>query len=249
MELLLVCDLEGISGIGEWAWCQPDHPLYSQALTFYRQEIQAVAVAARQRGIRRVTFLDWHQRNLPPDFLPDGVELATLPLTQVPRLAVLLGFHTRTNHATGFASHTLLPDLRVSYNGREIGELFLASRWLGEQGIPLALVTGDRALTLEAEQTVDQTATVAVKVAQDTHRAECIPTERAHSALLDALIRVLERPAWWWVYRPTLVSCQVSVPGQELIILTAKTIQDLLTQLVSSLRPFGSLRLPGTPLD
>jgi D-amino peptidase len=155
-------------------------------------------------GINRVMLLDWHGRLLPPGLLEAGIEIATLPLPTGRWVGMLLGFHARTGQRDAFAPQTMCPGWRIVWDGREAGELALASRWLGELGIPLVLVTGDRGLTREAEEWVEQTAAVTVKRALSAEEAECLPVERARVALADALGRVLVRRSWWWVYRPEL---------------------------------------------
>ncbi|MCX2727904.1 M55 family metallopeptidase [Thermomicrobium sp. 4228-Ro] len=204
MDLLIVADLEGISCVERRSVCDSTHPSYSSALGNYAAEVNAVAVAARRIGIERVMLLDWHGRLLPPGLLEAGIEAASLPLPTGRWVAVLLGFHARTGQSDAFAPQTLCPGWRIVWNGREAGELALASRWLGELGIPLVLVTGDRGLTREAEGWVEQTAAVAVKRALSAEEAECLPVERTRAALADALAWVLMRRSWWWVYRPEL---------------------------------------------
>ncbi|MFN3337687.1 MAG: M55 family metallopeptidase, partial [Thermomicrobium sp.] len=192
----MVADLEGMSNISRREICFPAHAEYTRALAAYRAEVDALAEAARARGIAAVRLLDWHQRRLPFELFPDVVEPDALLVEQRPRVAVLLGFHARAGQRDAFAACTLIPGLRLFWEDREAGELALASRWLGELGIPLLLVTGDRGLTSEAEEWTDQTATVTVKQALRPDEAESLPPEVAQRALADALQRVLARRSW-----------------------------------------------------
>ncbi len=232
MELVIVADLEGMSGITERAWCDPAHPEYARALQQYAEDVRAVSQAARAFGIARIRLLDWHGRTIPPDLVTSDIEPMLLPLDRQPRVAVLLGFHARDDAPRAFAPCTLLPGLSIEWDGRPAGELALASRWLGEQGIPLLLVSGDRALTAEAELWTDQTTAIAVKLARSPDRAECLPPDRARAALGEALQRVLARRSWWWVYRPSSpVEVTVSVPSGSRERLVVSSMNELFHRL------------------
>lgn len=241
----MVADLEGMSSISRWEICSPAHAEYSEALTAYRAEVDAVAEAARAWGVGAVRILDWHQRLLPLDLFPEVMTPDELLAEQRPRVAVLLGFHARAGQREAFASRTLIPGLQLFWEDREAGELALASRWLGELGIPLLLVTGDRGLTSEAEEWTDQTATVTVKRALAPDRAESLSLERAHRAIADALQRVLARRSWWWVYRPSLpIQVRLEFPDGSRSFCQANSMQELFGQFSEILRPFGSPGLP-----
>ncbi|MCS7051402.1 MAG: M55 family metallopeptidase [Thermomicrobium sp.] len=248
MELVVVADLEGISTVTERQHCIPGDPGHRQALEAYREDVEAVAAAAAAVGIHRIGLLDWHGRTFPPAFFSDRViPLRTLDHQQ-PRVAVLLGFHARSGQRAAFAPATLVPGLRLLWEGREAGELALASRWLGERGIPVALVTGDRGLTTEAEEWTDQTATVAVKRAETTERAEALPGARARAAIAEMLQRVLERRSWWWVYRPTPpLALRLQWPDGSEESLAATSMMDLFHQLRAVLAQRSGGQAPGLP--
>ncbi|MCX7624223.1 MAG: M55 family metallopeptidase [Thermomicrobium sp.] len=232
MELLIVSDLEGLSGVERWEACRPAHPLYPATVERYVAEVEAISRAAMRLGIGRTALLDWHGRTLSVDRLGPTVRPALLPFDRAARVAVLLGFHARTGQPESFAAHTYRPGLRILWDGREAGELALASRWLGERGVPLVLVTGDRGLTREAEEWTEQTATVAVKRALAPDRAESLPPARAHEAIATALERVLLRRSWWWVYRPEVpVAWEVRTPEGKRVDLVAPSVEAALERL------------------
>lgn len=241
----MVADLEGMSSISRWEICFPAHAEYSEALAAYRAEVDAVAEAARAWGLGAVRILDWHQRLLPLDLFPEVMTPDELLLEQRPRVAVLLGFHARAGQPDAFGSRTLIPGLQLFWEDREAGELGLASRWLGELGIPLLLVTGDRGLTSEAEEWTDQTATVTVKRALAPDRAESLPLERAHRAIADALQRVLARRSWWWVYRPSSpIQVRLELPDGSRSFCKASSMQELFELLFQMVGSFGRFGLP-----
>jgi D-amino peptidase len=76
-----------------------------------------------------------------PEDLSDGFDLA-----------FLVGFHAMAGDRTGFISHTMTHGLMVEVSGDIVGEIALWSWWLGDHGVPVGLITGDRAASAEAER-------------------------------------------------------------------------------------------------
>ena len=100
-----------------------------------------------------------------------------------------------------FISHTMSRPVTLEMNGEQVGELVLLSRWAGEEGVPVALVTGDRAATNESERFLPGTPTVTVKVAISWERARSASTDDAYEYLHEAVVHALNDSSEWQTYR------------------------------------------------
>lgn len=204
MRVLIIADMEGISGIESYEVTVRSHPAYREGVRLMAAEVNALAEAAFEAGAGSVSVIDWHGGggNLRPELLHPRVAVVPEDLSRGYDVAILSGFHAMAGTENAFLSHTMTGGLALMLEGRPAGELALLSRWAGEHEIPIGLVTGDRATSLEAETWLDQTPTLTVKQAVAWDRAAALPVEQAHQALRQMVARVLGRPDRWWVYRP-----------------------------------------------
>ncbi|HET9017179.1 MAG TPA: M55 family metallopeptidase [Thermomicrobiaceae bacterium] len=204
MRVLVIADMEGISGIETVEACAPDDPAYPEGQRLLAAEVNALAGAARAAGASDVGVIDWHgsSDNLDPAALGPGVRRVAEDLSVGYDVACLIGFHAMAGTRPAFISHTMFRGLALEVAGRPTGEIGLISRWAGEWGVPVALVAGDRAATLEAEAFLPETPTLTMKQARSWDRADALPVEQAHAALRAEVARALARPDRWHVYRP-----------------------------------------------
>jgi len=204
MRVLIIADMEGVSGIESYEATVRSHPAYREGVRLMAAEVNALAEAAFEAGAGSVSVIDWHGGggNLHPELLHPRVAVVPEDLSRGYDVAILSGFHAMAGAENAFLSHTMTGGLALMLEGRPAGELALLSRWAGEHEIPIGLVTGDRATSLEAETWLDQTPTLTVKQAVAWDRAAALPVEQAHQALRQMVARVLGRPDRWWVYRP-----------------------------------------------
>jgi D-amino peptidase len=205
-HVLIVADMMGVSGIESLEACVPGHPANLDGTALLAAEVNALADAVYQAGASAVSVIDWHGGggSLREDLLDPRIRIAPRDLSSGYAAAFLTGFHAMAGTRPGFASQTMTPGLMLELNGDPVGELGLVSRWLGEHEIPIALITGDRAVSLEAESFAFDTPTLTVKQACSWDRADSLPVERAHEVLRAAVSRVLGRRDRWRIYRPEL---------------------------------------------
>jgi D-aminopeptidase len=243
VHLLLMSDLPGVSGIDRATACLPGSVDYDAGLAARQAELAALVTHLRALGASAITVVDWHAWHpgatpLTPAMMPDGVTLFDGALSQRVDVAIAHGLHAMTG-AEGFCSQTFAPNLTVTVNGQPVGELALLAWWLGEQGIPLALVAGDRALSQEAERWTEQTTTVTVKRATRWDTALTLPLERAAAALQASLERVLARREFWWVYRPP-TPLAITVEWDGVLLAHDKAVSSLRAWLTALRRRLGA---------
>ena len=155
--------MEGTAGICSWMQVDPsnthEYPLYRRYMT---REVRAAIDGARALAPVEVLINDshWDMHNLLWDELPGDVRVisgspkphsmvqgATPPFDA----AFFTGYHAKIGDANGTLAHTYSPGVlyNVTINGMRCSEALLNAAFLGSQGIPLVLITGDRAIVEE----------------------------------------------------------------------------------------------------
>jgi D-amino peptidase len=203
-RLLIVADMEGVSGIDSYEQTHQRHPSYQHGVRLLCQEINVIARAAFETGAQSVSVMDLHGGggNLDPELLDDRVPIVPEDLSPGYDLAFLVGFHPMAGDPTGFISHTMTHGVALAVNGSQIGELALFGWWLGEHGVPIGLISGDRAATAEANRFFPDTPTLSVKQAESWSRATCVPVEQAYEALSARVTRIMQQRERLRVYPP-----------------------------------------------
>ncbi len=166
MKLYISSDMEGIAGVS--AWRQVDartpHPEYATFRRYYTHEVRAAIEGARDTEACEVLVNDSHgpMTNLLFDELPSDVRVVfgnRKPHSMVQNAehdfggAFFVGYHGGAGAANAVLCHTYTPSVvyEVRVNGVACSEATINAGLLGYHGVPLLLVTGDRA-TVEAVQ-------------------------------------------------------------------------------------------------
>jgi D-amino peptidase len=205
-RLLIVADMEGITGLERYEQCVRGHPEYSDGVQLLCDEVNVITDAAISAGAQTVSVIDWHGGggNLDSDQLDERLTVVPEDLSPGFDLAFLVGFHPKAGDRTGFISHTMRQGLAVEVHGEQIGELSLLAWWLGVHDIPIGLITGDRGATAEADRLLPEVQTHTVKRSESWGRAECVDSTQSFEALRLKIHRVLEQRDRWAVFRPAL---------------------------------------------
>jgi D-amino peptidase len=203
MRVLIVADMEGVSGIAHINACARSQPEYGPGVRLLADEVNVLARAAFEAGASSVSVIDWHGGggNLSEELLDERVPIVEEDLTAGYDVVLLTGFHPMSGDPDGFISHTMYRGITVEVNGRPVGELWLLSRWAGTHHVPIALVTGDKAAIAEAALDLPETPGVAVKTALSFAEAEVVPVATAHQLLFDVTVAALSETDGWRIYR------------------------------------------------
>lgn len=198
MKVFVSADIEGVAGItarDESGKGKPGYPTFRSQMD---AEVAAACSGALAAGASDVVVKDAHGdgRNLSAAALPAPVRLirgySGHPFAMVQGLdesfdaALFVGYHSRAGSGGNPLSHTLsstkLFELRL--DGTAASELRLHALAAATIGVPVVLVTGDRALCREAEEALPGCATVAVS------EGEGASTTSLHPAVAVDAIRV-----------------------------------------------------------
>jgi len=176
VKVFVSADIEGVAGItarDESGKGKPGYPVYRAQMD---AEVAAACAGAMAAGADEVVVKDAHGdgRNISPAALPPPTRLIRgyngHPFAMVQGLdssfdaALFVGYHSRAGSGGNPLSHTLssskLFGLRL--DGLPVSEFRLHALAAATVGVPVVLVTGDRALCREVEQALPGCRTVAV---------------------------------------------------------------------------------------
>lgn len=209
MKLYLSCDMEGTAGVCAWQQCDPsdvhEYPIYRRYMT---QEVRAAVDGARSAGAGEILVNDshWAMRNLLWDELPNDEWLRVISGTPKPLsmgqgldasfdAVFFTGYHGMAGDAS-VLSHTSSPETiyDVSINGTRCSEALLYAALAGSLGVPVLLITGDRAIVDDVVRALPWAVGVAVKHSIGYAAAHSLSPQTAreaiHAGAKEALARV-----------------------------------------------------------
>src|SRR5712691_1280422 len=161
--------MEGVSGIVKWQQTSGDDPMYEEGRRLYTEEINAAVRGAKSAGATEIVVMDchgagggWTFNSLVPDLLdPDCEFVVQSEWTEYTGFlesgcdaALFVGMHAMAGTADGVLSHTVSGQAWQSlrFNGTLVGETGINAALCGRWGVPVLLVTGDRAVCTEAKE-------------------------------------------------------------------------------------------------
>jgi len=197
VRVYIVTDLEGASGVYQFAQTREAGPLNEKAKEYLMGDIAAVVRGLRAGGATDIVVLDGHG---PGAFVPHLMETGAKYITGKPRPGPLtglddsfagmvqLGAHAMNGTPDGVLCHTQSSrsENRYWYNGVESGELAQCAAIAGGYGVPTIMVTGDEATCREAGKFFGpECVTVAVKRGITREAAELYPFDETRQALYE----------------------------------------------------------------
>jgi len=204
LRIYIMTDLEGASGVYQFAQTRdPDPALGQRAKEYLMEDIRHVVRGLRAGGATDIFVVDGHGSQA---FVPHLMEPGAKYLTGVPRPAsswafdksfaglVQLAAHAMMGTPDGVLCHTQSSrsENRYWYNGVESGELAQCAAIAGHYDIPTIMVSGDEATCREATQFFGpECVTVAVKRGVAREAAVLYPFEETHQALFEGAKRAM----------------------------------------------------------
>jgi D-amino peptidase len=201
MRVLIMSDMEGVSGIVVWEQTTGGNPMYEECRRLYTEEINAAVRGAKAAGATEIHVVDchgagggWTFNSLVPELLdPDCEWVAHHPWSRYTDMleegcdaCLLVGMHARNNTPDGVLCHTIstVKWHRLWFNDDLVGESGINAALCGHYGVPIALVTGDTAVIRECREFLGEGFTgVAVKKGLTRFSARQIPPVRARQMI------------------------------------------------------------------
>jgi D-amino peptidase len=190
MKVFIAVDMEGIAGLVQWDGAQRE--LERRLMT---EEVNAATRGAFAAGATEVLAGESHgnMRNLLPEALDPRAGFICgqpKPMNHMAGvdssfdLALLVGYHAKAGTLHGVMAHTFAGSIfALSFNGTEVGEIGADAALCGAHGVPVGLVSGDRAACTEARALLGDVRTVAVKEGLSRSSARCMPLAQARQRI------------------------------------------------------------------
>ena len=241
---MISIDMEGISGIVDWAEVDRNNSEYAFARKLMVGDLNAAVEGALAAGVEEVVVSDAHggMRNMRPEDVHEAAYLvrgSPKPNSMMEGIddgfdaALYVGYHSMKGTENGIMCHTISGSAvdGVFINGRETGEFGLNSALAGFYGVPSVFLAGDYAATREAEAFVPGITTAAVKWAVGRYSAKCL-----HPKESGRLITAKVKEA---LFKPFPPPRRVEEPVEVKIRFTSSTMCDLVSLIPSFKRVEG----------
>jgi D-amino peptidase len=210
MKLYISADMEGTAAVCSWTQVDPanttEYPYYRRLMS---QEVRAAIDGARDAGVTDVLVNDSHasMRNVLWDELPDDVRMIygnRKPFSMSEGIdgsfgaAFFTGYHGAIGTQDATLDHTYTGDTlrETRVNGRACSEALLNAGVLGLAGVPVVLVTGDRACIEQTKAALPWVTGVVVKESIGRYATNSLSPPRARELIRagakEAIARVAE---------------------------------------------------------
>ena len=205
MKAFISIDMEGICGVVSEIETDPikGGEAYQRNRHLMTQEANAAVEGCLKAGATEVLVADshWNFDNL----IPEELHEAAMLLRGTPRsfsmvqdldssydAALFIGYHARAGTPRAILDHTYSGTIAsVRVNDTEVGETGINAYLAGHHGVPVVLVTGDRAVTAEAKALIANVHTVAVKDATGATAARNLHPKKAREQIRNEAAKAL----------------------------------------------------------
>jgi D-amino peptidase len=176
MKVYITADIEGITGATHWDETDKKNPDYGEFREQMTAEVAAACEGALSAGATEIWVKDahWTGRNIIPSKLPREVRLVREwsghPLSTMQELdetfqaVLMIGYHSRAGSSASPLAHTMTGNvIYITINGQYASEFSIAAYTAGLVRVPVVLVSGDAGICQEAEASIPNLCSVAVK--------------------------------------------------------------------------------------
>lgn len=205
MNIYILTDLEGISGIYSRDQLEPTKWRFDEARRLMTREVDLCAAACKALGAEKVYVRDVHggSYTLLWDQLSDAVDRVVCGWTGNKRMVgledcdavILLGYHAMARNTDALLNHTMILDAYRDFclNGVSIGEIGIDAAIAGEQGTPVIMVSGSTMACAEAKSLLPWVTTVEVKQDAGHYGAQLLPQAETEQRLRDGIAEAIRR--------------------------------------------------------
>ena len=203
MNVYIMTDIEGISGIVSKNQVLKNSPMYQEGRRLMTAEINVCVKACKEAGADKVYVRDSHADGFNVIYSDlcaeaDGYIVGYTGQERFPYLdecdaVILLGYHAMAGTVGGTLEHTMSSTMYQNFwvNETKIGEIALDAGSVGEYGKPVIMVSGDDKACSEAEDILPWAITAEVKKGITWRGAMFLPIDKAHSLIREKTIAAI----------------------------------------------------------
>jgi D-amino peptidase len=197
MNILIMTDLEGISGIYASDQVLPGERRFNEGREFMTADINACARGLKRAGAKKVYVRDCHggSYTLIQERISEDVDYLILGDVGQDRFlglddcqaVILLGYHAMAGTSSAILEHTMSSSYVQNYwiNGKKAGEFAIDAGIAGDMGKPVIMVSGDGKLCSEAKSLVPNIYCAEVKKGVTAFGGVLLPLEKARKLIED----------------------------------------------------------------
>jgi len=218
MRVLIMADMEGVSGIINWEQVNGGAPMYEEGRRLYTEEVNAAVRGALAAGAKDVVAVDCHGAGKGwtfNSFIPELMECDwvsghawsryTELLEKGCDAALMVGMHARAETPDGVLCHTISTTTwrNLYFNDTVVGEFGINAALCGHYNCPVVLITGDEATCREGRGLLgDGLHAVSVKRGLTRYSARNIPPKHARQLIEAGARHALSSPVRTKPYVP-----------------------------------------------
>jgi D-amino peptidase len=207
MKIMMGVDLEGITGVVSREHTAVAGRLYGRAVELMVGDINAAVAGLIGAGADEIIVWDNHAGSFNAPFAKLHPGAKYLRGSGPNRLRwpfldegvdglILLGYHAKAGTAHAVLEHTMSSAswLRLTVNGRQIGEIGIDGALAGAVGVPVIMVSGDDKLCAEGSELFGpELVSVCVKHARSRHGALCLSPQRSADLIRSGAVEAVKR--------------------------------------------------------
>ena len=195
MNILVMVDIEGISGIYTKEQVLQDQRRFAEGRKYMTADVNACTKGLKAAGVDKVYVYDCHgtSYSLIWDELSDDADYYICGNTAGKRFpgieecdaVILLGYHSMAGTYKGILEHSWssVNIQNVFINGEKVGELAMDAAAAGEYGKPVIMVSGDDKACAEAKTLMPKVVCAEVKKGLNIYGAMLMPPHAAHELI------------------------------------------------------------------
>ena len=194
MNIFIMVDMEGISGICRSSQVKLDGKHYQEGRRYLTFEVNACVSGCFEGGAKKVVVQDSHCSgyNFIWDELDHRAEYIQgySPIERMPDIGsfdglILLGYHAMAGTPQAILEHTMSSVGWQNFwmNGKKCGEVAIDAGIAGDHGVPTVMVSGDDKVCKEARKFIKGVLTVQVKKGLSNEGGILLSKEHAHKLI------------------------------------------------------------------
>lgn len=205
MNLYIMVDIEGISGIYSPDQAYPDGSRRAEARELMTADVNACVDAAKEAGVDKIYVRDCHggSYTLIYEKLSENADFCVCGYMGEPRLTgaencdavILLGYHAMAGTLGGTLEHTFNSKTIQNYwlNGKKIGEAEFDALYAGEMGLPVIMGSGDDKFCEEFSEFLPDSVACEVKRGMTWNGAIMLNPKKARTKIAECTKEAVQR--------------------------------------------------------